>query len=80
MIEDACASIINACGEDVPRRSLIGTTTGASKAFQFLTRGDQQSVEEIVNGAMFPSDCEMVAVDDGNYIPVATDDRWRSGA
>ena len=64
-MEDAFAKIITACGEDVNRPGLCDTPRRAAKAFQFLTRGYQQSVDEIVNGALFPSDSsEMVVVQD----------------
>ena len=64
-VEDAFAKIITACGEDVNRPGLCDTPRRAAKAFQFLTRGYQQSVDEIVNGALFPSDSsEMVVVQD----------------
>ena len=59
------ASIIQAMGEDINRPGLKDTPTRAAKAMQFLTRGYQQSVDDIVNGALFPSDSdEMVLVKD----------------
>ena len=62
-MERAFAKIIEACGEDLQRPGLRDTPSRAAKAFEFLTRGYQQSVEEVVNGALFPSDCsEMVLV------------------
>ena len=62
-MERAFAKIIEACGEDLQRPGLRDTPSRAAKAFEFLTRGYQQSVEEVVNGALFPSDSsEMVLV------------------
>ena len=59
------ARIIEAIGEDPQRPGLQDTPKRAAKAMQYLTRGYQQTVEEIVNGALFPSDCsEMVLVKD----------------
>lgn len=57
------ASIIDAIGEDLQRPGLKDTPQRAAKAFEFLTRGYKQSVEEVVNNALFPSDSnEMVLV------------------
>jgi GTP cyclohydrolase I len=59
------ASIIEAIGEDVSRPGLKDTPARAEEAMRFLTRGYNQTVEEIVNGALFPSDSsEMVLVRD----------------
>ena len=59
------ARIITDIGEDLTRPGLIDTPARAAKAFQFLTRGYQQTLDEIVNGALFPSDSEeMIMVKD----------------
>jgi GTP cyclohydrolase I len=64
-VEDAFKKIIVDCGEDLNRPGLQDTPERAAKAFKFLTRGYQQSIEEVVNGALFPSDSnEMVVVQD----------------
>jgi GTP cyclohydrolase I len=64
-VEQAFAKIIEACGEDLARPGLQDTPARAAKAFEFLTRGYNMSVEEVVNGALFPSDAsEMVIVQD----------------
>ena len=59
------AHIIEAIGENLERPGLKDTPLRAAKAMQYLTRGYQQTVEEVVNDALFPSDCsEMVLVKD----------------
>ena len=64
-MEDAFKDIIKACGEDLSRPGLQDTPGRAARAFEFLTQGYQQSVDEVVNGALFPSDSsEMVVVQD----------------
>ncbi len=64
-MEQAFADIIKACGEDLTRPGLLDTPKRAAKAFEFLTRGYQQDVDEVVNDALFPSDSsEMVVVQD----------------
>lgn len=52
------AAIIEAVGEDLSRPGLQDTPGRAARAFEFLTRGYGQSVDEVVNNALFPSDSE----------------------
>lgn len=64
-MEENWARIIEAIGEDLGRPGLADTPKRAAKAFEFLTRGYQQSVDEVVNDALFPSESsEMVLVQD----------------
>lgn len=64
-MEQHWAKIIEAIGEDLQRPGLRDTPKRAAKAFEFLTRGYGQSVDEVVNEALFPSDSsEMVLVQD----------------
>jgi GTP cyclohydrolase I len=64
-VEQQWAKIIEAVGEDLNRPGLADTPKRAAKAFEFLTRGYAQSVDEVVNNALFPSDSsEMILVQD----------------
>jgi len=63
LMEKQYSEIISSLGEDLERDGLRDTPKRAAKAMQFLTRGYQQSVDEVVNGAIFESDTdEMVIV------------------
>ncbi|MEJ2417116.1 MAG: GTP cyclohydrolase I FolE [Exilibacterium sp.] len=63
-MKDHFAAIIKEIGEDTTRAGLVETPERAAKAYRFLTRGYQQTVEDVVNGALFPSDSsEMILVD-----------------
>ena len=62
-MEKSYSEIIEALGEDLSRPGLVDTPKRAAKAMKFLTRGYEQSLDEVVNGALFPSDnSEMVLV------------------
>ncbi len=64
-MKEEYARIIAALGEDVTRPGLKDTPARAAKAMQYLTRGYSQTLEEVINGALFPSDAsEMVLVKD----------------
>ncbi len=64
-MQDSFAKIITAIGEDLTRDGLRDTPMRAAKAFQFLTRGYQQDLDTVINGALFDSNCnEMVLVKD----------------
>ena len=57
--------ILIGLGENPDREGLLDTPKRAAKAMQYLCHGYEQSVETIVNGALFASDSdEMVIVSD----------------
>ncbi|EOG3620412.1 GTP cyclohydrolase I FolE [Pseudomonas faucium] len=57
--------ILQGVGENPEREGLLDTPKRAAKAMQYLCHGYQESLEQIVNGALFESDNdEMVIVRD----------------
>jgi len=64
-LEDLYRQIIEGVGEDPDREGLEKTPERAAKAMQYLTRGYQQSVDDVVNNAIFESDNDqMILVKD----------------
>ncbi|MBZ9783114.1 GTP cyclohydrolase I FolE [Pseudomonas sp. REP124] len=63
-LAESYREILIGLGENPDREGLLDTPMRAAKAMQYLCHGYDQSVEEIVNGALFASDNdEMVIVD-----------------
>jgi GTP cyclohydrolase I len=62
-MKEAYEQIIRSVGEDLSRPGLECTPERAAKAMEFLTRGYRQNIDEIINGALFPTTSnEMVIV------------------
>jgi GTP cyclohydrolase IA len=65
MIEDFTNSyrkIIEGIGDDPDREGLLKTPDRAAKAMAFLTRGYHQNLDEVINGAVFPSDNDQMVI------------------
>src|SRR5216110_3411910 len=64
-IAKAYRQLLDSVGEDSNREGLRRTPDRAARAFEFLTQGYRQNVEQIVNGAIFESDAsEIILVKD----------------
>lgn len=64
-MEKCYTDIIKTLGEDINRDGLKDTPKRAAEAMKFLTHGYHQSIEQIVNGALFETDNdEMIIVKD----------------
>jgi GTP cyclohydrolase I len=64
-MEQLYTEILKQLGEDVTREGLKGTPERASNAMRYLTKGYTESLDDIINGALFDSDMnEMVIVKD----------------
>ena len=62
-MDNAYKRIIEAIGEDPERSGLKDTPKRAADAMRFLTQGYGLYIDEVINGALFPSDSdEMVIV------------------
>jgi len=65
VISRAYRELLEAIGEDANRQGLLKTPERAARALEFLTQGYRQSIEEIVNNAIFDSEAsEIVLVKD----------------
>jgi GTP cyclohydrolase I len=64
-IKNAYETILEEIGEDLNRDGLQDTPMRAAKAMEFLTQGYNQTLEQVLNNAVFESDSdEMVIVRD----------------
>ena len=64
-MEKSYARLIEEIGENPQRPGLQDTPARAAKALRFLTRGYRQSLDALINNALFPSTAsEMIVVQD----------------
>src|SRR6186713_3399439 len=64
-MEQSFLGLLEAIGEDPQREGLVKTPSRAARAFEFLTAGYRQSLDGVINGALFESEAsEIVLVKD----------------
>jgi GTP cyclohydrolase I len=64
-MEQSFLGLLEAIGEDPQRDGLQRTPNRAARAFEFLTNGYRQNLDEIINGAIYDSDAsEIILVKD----------------
>jgi GTP cyclohydrolase I len=64
-LENLFSSLITEIGEDIGREGLVDTPKRAAAAFRFLNSGYHQTLENVLNQAIFEADTEdMVIVKD----------------
>ena len=64
-MQDEIRKLLTALGEDPNREGLLKTPERVEKSLRFLTRGYHQTLDEVVNGALFEAESDdMVIVRD----------------
>ncbi len=61
-MEDLVAEMLLRLGEDPTREGLRRTPYRVARAWEFLTKGYHQSVEEVVNGAIYQEKCDEIVM------------------
>lgn len=61
-MEQHFKAILQQIGEDPTREGLIDTPARAAKSMAYLTNGYQQSIDEIVNDAIFEADSDQMVI------------------
>ena len=64
-MDEIYRNLLEVLGEDPQREGLVDTPARAAKAMRFLTRGYEQDVDKVINGALITADTdEMIIVKD----------------
>ncbi len=61
-LADLYHEILEEIGEDTQRDGILDTPKRASKAMKFLTKGYEQSLDDVVNNAIFDSDNDSMVI------------------
>ena len=59
-MEQSFLNLLEAIGEDPQREGLVRTPGRAARAFEFLTAGYRQSLDELINNALFDSEASEI--------------------
>ena len=59
-MEQSFLNLLEAIGEDPQREGLVRTPCRAARAFEFLTAGYRQSLDELINNALFDSEASEI--------------------
>lgn len=59
-MEDIYRQLIESIGENLSRDALKNTPRRAAGAFEYLTKGYKENIEDIINGAIFESDTDEI--------------------
>ena len=62
LMEDSYLNILKEVGEDPNRAGLKDTPKRAANAMRFLTQGYSMDIEEVINGALFPSSSDEMGI------------------
>jgi GTP cyclohydrolase I len=61
-MEDAIKTILTRIGEDPGREGLIDTPKRVEKSLKYLTRGYQQNIQDVINGAIFTAESDDMVI------------------
>lgn len=61
-MEQHFSAILEGIGEDITREGLKDTPLRAAKSMEFLTNGYHQSIDDIVNDAIFEADSDQMVI------------------
>ena len=61
-MQELFTRLLEQIGEDPQREGLVDTPARAARAMQFLTRGYNEDLQTIVNGAVFESDTDELVI------------------
>ena len=59
-MEELFRQLIQGLGEDLTREGLRNTPKRAAAAFRYLTKGYQEDIDKVINGAIFDSDTDEI--------------------
>ena len=60
--ENLFTQLLTQIGEDPTREGLLKTPARAARAWEFLTTGYHDNIDDIINGALFTSDIDEMVV------------------